>query len=250
MEIFVSGVVYTKKDIYSKLNVPQEKQGGNWNTGYNRYMDDFYLFCNIGVAGRTGHDYNNRWEGNNLLWYGKSQTNVSQNVIKDLISNNFKIFIFTRTNSGKPFTFEGEGIAQDYKESTPVEITWSFKGRQLSRPETIPEEIPIEEKTLWEGNSQKILVNKYERNPQARRDCIEHFGYLCQICKFDFEKEYGEMGKQFIHVHHITPISLVKKDYVIDPITDLIPVCPNCHAIIHKRNPCLTIAEVKSIFRY
>ncbi|WP_288882967.1 DUF3427 domain-containing protein [Pedobacter panaciterrae] len=243
--MFTLNAQYTKKDLYRILKVPTEKQRGNWNTGYNRYNDNFYLFCNIDVPGRTGHDYNNRWEGNNLVWYGKGRSTTSQKTIKDLISNNFNVYIFTRKNSDNPFTFEGKGIALNYKESSsPVEITWSLRMELHNRPETIPEEIPVEDKILWEGNSQKIRVNKYERNPQARKDCVEHYGYLCQVCKFDFKKEYGEIGREFIHVHHLTPISGIKKGYIIDPIKDLRPVCPNCHAIIHKRNPCFTIAEV------
>jgi 5-methylcytosine-specific restriction protein A len=245
--MFILGSQYTKKDLYAILNVPHRKQGGNWNTGYHRYGNDFYLFCNIGVAGRTGHDYNNRWEGNNLVWYGKSQTTIHQTTIKHLISGNFSIYIFTRTNSDNPFTFEGRGLMLSYRESVPVEITWALKRQLHNRAETIPEEIPAEDKILWEGKTQKILVNKYERNPQARKDCLEHYGFLCHICQFDFEKEYGEIGKQFIHVHHVKPIFLIKENYIINPIKDLIPICPNCHAIIHKQNPCFTIEEVKSL---
>lgn len=245
--MFVSGANYTKKDIYRILDVPQEKQGGNWDTGYNRYNSNFYLFCNIGVAGRTGHDYENRWIDNNLIWYAKSKTTVFQPLVKDLLSNNFKIFIFTRKNDKDPFTFAGIGIVYRYKNSTPVEIVFTFKHDQVDSYEINPEEISAVDKNLWEGSSQKILVNKYERNPQARKECIAHFGFLCQVCEFDFEKEYGIAGKDFIHIHHLTPISQIKKGYIIDPKKDLIPVCPNCHAIIHKRNPCFTILEVKAM---
>ncbi len=238
---------YTKKDIYRILDVPIIQQGGNWNTGYNRYKDDFFLFCNIGVAGRTGHDYNNHWNGNELIWFGKSNTTVSQGGIKDLLSNNYNVHIFTRVDSSSPFTFHGLGIAKGYKNTTPVEIIWTFKTNTFHNSEILPEEVPYQDRDLWEGSTQEILVNKYERNPEARKQCIEHFGWLCQICEFDFELNYGNIGKQFIHVHHLIPISKVKKGYVINPVTDLIPICPNCHAIIHKRIPCLTINEVKKM---
>ncbi len=98
----------------------------------------------------------------------------------------------------------------------------------------------------YEGNVQQVLVNRYERNPQARRECIEKFGCKCQICGMDFEKKYGEIGKGFIHIHHITPVSENKGYmYKIDPEKNLIPVCPNCHAMLHKSN--LSIDDLKEI---
>lgn len=236
---------YTKKDIYRIMKVPTSQQGGSWNTGYNRFNNDFFLFCNVGIPGRTGHHYNNNWDGNNLIWFGKNGTNISQISIKELISNDHNVYIFTRVDSRMPFTYQGLGFANEYENSIPVKIIWSFKN-SFDRPEILPEEISAESRNLWEGSSQKILVNKYERNPEARKQCIDHYGHSCQICKFDFEKSYGNIGKDFIHVHHIIPISEIKKNYIINPINDLIPVCPNCHAIIHKRNPCLTIEEVKT----
>ena len=98
----------------------------------------------------------------------------------------------------------------------------------------------------YEGNAQQVLVNRYERNPQARKECIEKFGCKCQICEMDFEKVYGEVGKGFIHVHHITPISDKKGEmHLVNPEINLIPVCPNCHAMLHKGK--LSIAELRAI---
>ena len=89
---------------------------------------------------------------------------------------------------------------------------------------------------LIEGAVKRVAVNQYERNPVARQMCIEFYGLHCQICGLDFEKRYGELGKGFIHVHHVTPISQVNEEYVIDYTKDLIPVCPNCHAMLHRKN--------------
>ena len=100
-----------------------------------------------------------------------------------------------------------------------------------------------------EGKTKKVLVNNYERNPIARKKCIEHFGVTCQVCTFDFEKKYGEIGKEFIHVHHKIDISTVGKEYSVDPISDLIPVCPNCHSMLHKKKPAYTIEELKEIMK-
>lgn len=87
---------------------------------------------------------------------------------------------------------------------------------------------------IFEGILKKVYVNHYERDREARNKCIEAHGCKCSVCGMDFEKMYGELGKGFIHVHHIVPISTIGKEYKIDPINDLVPVCPNCHAMLHR----------------
>ena len=96
-----------------------------------------------------------------------------------------------------------------------------------------------------EGKTTKILINSYERNIEAREKCIEHFGTNCQVCNFNFQEKFGNLGKNFIHVHHKIEISTIGKEYLINPITDLIPVCPNCHSMLHKRKPAFSIKELK-----
>ena len=87
---------------------------------------------------------------------------------------------------------------------------------------------------LLEGGVTKVSVNIYERDKKAREACIKHFGCICKVCEFDFSKKYGAVGEGFIHVHHIIPISEKLTVYEVNPIKDLIPVCPNCHAMLHK----------------
>lgn len=103
------------------------------------------------------------------------------------------------------------------------------------------------QKTHTEGMPNQVTVTTYERNPHARKECLEHYGYNCAVCGFNFEKTYGQIGKEFIHVHHLTQIATVGQAYQIDPIKDLRPVCPNCHAIIHKQKDPLTIEDVKEL---
>ncbi len=103
----------------------------------------------------------------------------------------------------------------------------------------------IEDKDLFEGTKKQITVNAYERSSQARQECINKYGYKCVICDFDFEKIYGDIGQNFIHVHHIKPLSEIDEKYKINPIEDLRPVCPNCHAMLHKRKPAYSIEEIQ-----
>ena len=116
-----------------------------------------------------------------------------------------------------------------------------------STNDLLPDEVSEDSQDFYrEGSKMAVLVNKYERNSEAREKCIEHYGAICSACEFDFKEEYGDIGKGFIHVHHLIPISEIGNSYNIDPINDLIPVCPNCHAMIHKRKPNpFTIEEIK-----
>lgn len=102
--------------------------------------------------------------------------------------------------------------------------------------------------TLSEGAKKTVIVNSYERNPTARKICISHWGKKCSICDFDFYKSYGSIGLNFIHVHHLVPISEIGQTYQIDPIADLRPVCPNCHAMLHTSNPPLSIQQLRELF--
>lgn len=107
-----------------------------------------------------------------------------------------------------------------------------------------PDEIDNNEQIVNEGAKKRIFVNRYERDPKTRKKCIENYGCKCTICKFDFEKIYGKIGKDFIHVHHLKPLSETDEEHEVNPIQDLRPVCPNCHAMLHKKIPSYSIEEI------
>jgi 5-methylcytosine-specific restriction protein A len=113
----------------------------------------------------------------------------------------------------------------------------------------LPEEITPTPVPLVEGASCRVLVNAYERNPEARRRCLEAHGTRCCICGFSFGAVYGEVAEGYIHVHHLRPLSEIDGEYVVDPVADLRPVCPNCHAVIHRRTPPFSIEEVRAFLR-
>lgn len=100
-----------------------------------------------------------------------------------------------------------------------------------------------------EGSARDYLTNTYERNHAARLRCIEHYGATCVICGFNFGEIYGDLVRNFIHVHHIIPLSHINQEYQVDPIKDLRPVCPNCHSVVHSRNPPFSIDEVKNMLK-
>lgn len=117
----------------------------------------------------------------------------------------------------------------------PVE---SVETTDLLNPEGLPE-----------GASIRVEVNRYERNAVNRANCIELQGDSCKACGFNFGRIYGTLGQGFIHVHHVTPVSEVGADYIVDPASDLVPLCPNCHAMAHKTVPPLSVEQLRAILR-
>jgi len=243
---FTVGSKYTKNDIYRICCVPLKKQKGNWNTGYTNYKGDWFIFCNVGVAGRTGHDYQNRFINDNLIWYGKNKSQIAHESIKSLLDINSNVYMFYRQEGRSPFIFGGLAFAKQYKDETPVQVTWGFKEEIDTHSEVLPGEVAQPEKYI-EGATKTISVNRYERNSLARTACIDTYGFACSICDFDFYKEYGEIGKGFIHVHHLKPLADIGEVYELNPTSDLRPVCPNCHAMLHKRTPAFSIEELRKI---
>jgi len=105
-----------------------------------------------------------------------------------------------------------------------------------------------EDSYFMEGKSVKYYGTRYERNPNNRAKAIQIHGLKCKTCKFDFEKTYGERGKDFIEIHHINPLFSIGNEMEIKPETDLVPVCSNCHRMIHRqKNNILSISELKDL---
>jgi predicted HNH restriction endonuclease len=100
---------------------------------------------------------------------------------------------------------------------------------------------------LVEGAVCRVTINAYERNPEARRRCIAAHEPRCCACGFDFGAAYGPEFAGFIHVHHLRPLSAVGTEYAVDPVADLRPDCPNCHAVIHHGGRLRSIEEVRQL---
>jgi 5-methylcytosine-specific restriction protein A len=118
--------------------------------------------------------------------------------------------------------------------------------KPFGRVQPLPDE--VDNGPQWrEGSVYQVMVNAYERNPEARQECIRHYGTRCAVCGFDFGIAYGPVAAGLIHVHHLKPISDMGGEYQVDPINDLRPVCPNCHAVIHLGGKLRTIEEVQGL---
>lgn len=118
--------------------------------------------------------------------------------------------------------------------------------RARTRKQLYPDELPLGVVYI-EGAKRQVRVNAYERDAKARAACLARYGHECAVCGFNFERRYGVLGKQFIHVHHLHPLSLRNGRYELDPVRDLRPVCPNCHAMLHQEDPPLSIEKLKKL---
>jgi 5-methylcytosine-specific restriction protein A len=128
---------------------------------------------------------------------------------------------------------------------------WALAGKKQKRMASVlvlPGEFKSR-KQYREGSLIRVYVNKYERRPGAKRDCLRHWKAKCQVCKVDLAATYGPIAKGFIHVHHIKPLSKCGRGYQVDPIRDLRPVCPNCHAVIHLGGNCRSIKQVRALLK-
>lgn len=109
-----------------------------------------------------------------------------------------------------------------------------------------PSEVSPDEH-FTEGAARQVLVNTYERDARARKICIAYYGPTCVVCNFNFGAVYGRFADGFIHVHHIKPLSEIGREYSVDPIRDLRPVCPNCHAVLHLGGKLRNTDEVAEL---
>lgn len=107
-----------------------------------------------------------------------------------------------------------------------------------------------EDEPRKEGDLKLSTTRKFERSRINRAICLRHHGFRCQGCGLLLQEIYGPLGANVIHVHHIVPVSKMGGSYVLDPKTDLIPLCPNCHNIVHRTEPPVSIGALREITTY
>ena len=102
---------------------------------------------------------------------------------------------------------------------------------------------------LPEGAKMRIEVNRYERNRRNRAAALAIHGHSCMACGTNMAERYGPVAEGLIEVHHIVPVSEVGPGYIIDPGSDLVPLCPDCHSVAHRRSPPYSIKELQIMLR-
>ncbi len=89
----------------------------------------------------------------------------------------------------------------------------------------------------------------FKRNPQLVRAAKERHNYVCQACYFQFKDKYGELGDDYIECHHMNPLSeRTNSEKIVKTSLDEVTVlCSNCHRMIHRTSPAMSLERLKSI---
>jgi len=256
---FLKGQQLSRSEIWSSFyrGTSPKPKGGNWDTGYVVEGDELIAFLNINSVGRTGHDFPNEYnpEDELVTWFGKPGTHSRQNIFKRLLSGELVAHIFARwSNKNVKFLYLGKGKVVKYQDDVEVENGKTALKMWLSVGDPDLDSIGSEGVTDHHavtlpsfGKRMSVVVNRYERDPQKRQECLDANGFTCKICGFSFLDFFGELGRDFCHVHHVEPIGERGGEYIVNAKTDLIPVCANCHAMLHRKTPALKPDELRQI---
>ena len=123
---------------------------------------------------------------------------------------------------------------------------WRFVDLTKVSAAPLPAE-ELGEPEYHEGRATQSLRTSRERNPEARRRCIDIHGAKCSVCQIEMHLVYGDIGRGYIHVHHVKPLASAETSRTVDAAKDLVPVCPNCHAMLHQRTPPLEIEQLRNL---
>ncbi len=244
---FKIGQEYSREDVREELGLVRTFGGGIWSTGVVSHDGGFFIFAGVGVPGRTGHDYDNGWVGEHFRWYHKTRSRLDWPSVQELLRPGSSIHLFSRSTNLGPFEYHGYAIPVEViEDSSPVEVIFMLTNLPPDVEDFGVSSLQVTS-TYEEGNSRRVEATVYERDPKARQRCIDHYGPVCVVCKLNFENRYGDLGKGYIQVHHLVPISKWGEKYSVDPIRDLCPICANCHAMVHRRNPPYSVEYVRAI---
>jgi 5-methylcytosine-specific restriction protein A len=249
--MFILDSYYTRKAVWDALNPDQEfPKGGSWHAEYVVHGTSLMIFASIGGAGRDEHVRQNQYnyQSKELEWFGKPNAHSEQPTFKNLFEGATRPHVFVNWDSkDTKFLYLGVPTISSFKDG--IETGGSARTINIAFKWALDRINPPPEGFITsgiEGQRGLALVNRYERDPALRASCISYFGARCQVCDFDFESVYGDLGKDFCHVHHITSLSEMGGSTTVNPTTDLIPLCANCHSMIHRAPTLLHPNELRA----
>ena len=226
-------------------------------TMWEYYCKGYISFNDLAECREKRHDK----QGDRKHFYSEGLAYIEAHFIKEVKERGYKPATTARGNPPKKLHHVDEiqesGVPIDYvhdkKESEQIYLEVLDLTQQNLFPDEVEQpinDLDVNKSFRREGGSVQVWVNRYERDPQARKECIKHYGTNCFVCGFNFGKVFGQIGEGFIHVHHLKPVSAsLGQEYEVNPIEDLRPVCPNCHAMIHRQKPILSIETIQSLLQ-
>jgi hypothetical protein len=118
------------------VGVDPETKGGPWYTGYVEHNGASFIFSNVGGAGRTGHDYDNYWDGEDLVLRGKTDSHKHQPSIRRMTNPGNEVHIFWRAEARDSFTYAGLGTSVEVSDETPVRLRWRFSNTSAAQKDS------------------------------------------------------------------------------------------------------------------
>ncbi|MEG0327805.1 MAG: HNH endonuclease [Erysipelothrix sp.] len=215
--------------------------------GRNNDFKMFYFFGSGKFGNISSLDNGSKLVSSNLIQCNKFPKIITADN-NELINYKWK-FKDRKENSWEHF-FNQYGITEITEEDYNFIINLGNDGKKIDSSDIYQQAITNDYESVYidiEGKRQLIYSYKYERNPKLRKEALRIHGYTCHACGFNFYQKYGEIGKDFIEVHHINPLSEVKAETLVNPRTDLIPLCANCHRIIHRNKKPISVDGLKKI---
>lgn len=248
------------KDIYSREDL--KKQFGITDSSINngifkpRDFSSVWLFITEEKStDRT--QYKDYFDDQVLQFEGQTQRRTDHLLINHKEDGN-EIIVFYRKRKDEVPNFGFRYLGQFSYYSHTSDETPATPTRFILYPlDILPEEEKAESEVaepsylpMVEGKERTRIQTYYERNPKLRAQAIKIHGTKCIVCGFDFGKRYGPFGEGYIEIHHVTPHSSIKGEREIDPKKDLVPICSNCHRMIHKpKDTWLTIDDIQKMIK-
>lgn len=234
------GSKLTRKELQQLLGITEPTSQGAWGTGYTRHDGEFYIFVNVGEPGRTGHDYDNRWEDDSLWWSSKGPAAQDQPEMRHLLTPGTRCHIFTREEERSAFMYQGLGVPQDVSGDRPVRLRWTFPERAYAAAVAeedgaeaervyapIPDRLgPELDSTDQQRMTKARLEQKYLRDELFKGPNP----YVCDLCGRGFERRY-------LIAAHVKPRKDCTHEERLDAKNIVIRACVfGCDAFFERRD--------------
>jgi 5-methylcytosine-specific restriction protein A len=246
-ESLVKGAIYTRSELRKMFGI----RDATINTGTFRPKghDSVWLFVTEKkTSDRT--QYHDLLDNDILHWDGQTMGRTDHWIIEHK-DQGLELLLFYRKSKtehpGAGFRYEGPFEYVSHLGSHPTRFTLR-RASNFERVVASDLEALRAEEEYTEGTKTQRLVNHYERDKNLRAAAVAHHGVTCKVCGFNFERAYGKRGKDYIEVHHLTPVSNLGIEIKVDPESDMTVLCSNCHRMVHRRRDhVLTPEELKGL---
>lgn len=242
-------LTFLEKDVRIKDAAQREQYVDFAETKLPEFIRQYLDMNYEGLYEKTDRTYYERMRRNVYSTASAKVANTAEGEMYTTILKHVAGFYNSKTFKGKEkVQLSHAEKAKVYK--TPSDSPSSGVAEPSHEPKTDHLQ-PSEDEPLTEGKIRQVSLTIHERNRKYRQICLTEHGYVCTVCGMDFEKFYGEIGREFIEVHHLERIADTDGEHEIDPKTDLVPLCSNCHSMIHRKEggKPFTLDELKQMYK-